>query len=195
MRPARRTNDTLPHSTSSARALAIAALLAAACSSKPDAHPTSSAAPSAGESSAPPTSSSAASGGRDARWPGSPVTARHSAAGVRQLVLRAGSGSDAKVTVDPAATDIVVSGVPTTWGVEGEPSEATGGFVFASFGDTLLAATRGELVYIHFGVVLDGLQITVPPHVTVVRERMVLNQDPTPDLRPPGAPPRSEGRP
>lgn len=130
----------------------------------------------------------------DTRWPGPMITARHPIDGVSTVVLRAGWRGDEKVNVDPNATEIVVQGRPTLFGVEGE-GQADGAFVFQRFGDALLVATKGEYVYIHLGVTIEELEITVPANVTVKRERMVVNQDREPDLRPPGAPARSEGRP
>ena len=133
--------------------------------------------------------------GRDQSWPGPRVTARHSAAGVSKLVLRAGATEKATVRVDPDAVDIVVFGTPVLQGLDGPPAGTTeGGFAFEMFGDTLLAATFGEFLYIHFGVVMTDLEVVVPRGIVVTREKMVRNGDKKADKRPPGASPRPEGR-
>lgn len=119
----------------------------------------------------------------------------HPASGVTKVVLRATEAAAARVETAPGATEITLSGracMQDSHGDASRPSRA--GFAWKRFDGTLLGTTKGEFVYIHFGVTISDLVITVPPGVTVDREPMRLNGDMEPDLRPPGAPPRPEPR-
>jgi len=129
-------------------------------------------------------------------WPGPKQQASFPAEGIRKVVLRAVLAKDATVK---ASSDgkINVSGTPVLRGIEGRPSDGAfndAGFVSKGFDDALLVTTKGEFFYIHFGTVMNDLVIEVPDGIEVVREPMVNNGDTKPDLRPPGSPPRPEGR-
>jgi hypothetical protein len=139
---------------------------------------------------------------RNERKPDAPAcgpvhTAKYPAAGLTKVVLRASAAASAEVRTERGATEITVSGRPCGFDANtpSSPGSVDGGIVFKPFGSTLLATTRGEFVYIHFGATMKDLVLTVPPGVEAAREAMVLNKDQEPDLRPPGAPPRSEGHP
>jgi hypothetical protein len=118
--------------------------------------------------------------------------------GLRVGFSKAGGSEQAKVLTSPGKADIVVTGRPRLWGAYGPPSPGAFercGFATQRFNSTLLVATSCEYVYIHFGIVIEDLAITIPPGVEVEREFMVVNGDMKPDLRAPGAPPREGPRP
>lgn len=133
---------------------------------------------------------------RSRAWPGPKQSASFPAEGVKKVVLRATQAAGA--TVKPSSDGkINVSGTPVLRGIEGRPSSGAfddAGFASQRFDDALLVATKGEFFYIHFGTSMSDLVLEVPDGVEVVREAMIVNGDAKPDLRPPGSPPRPEGR-
>ena len=177
---------------------AATTLLVAACSDRSEAGSSGSAPRSAEPASSTPAASNAQQDatGRSRAWPGPPASASFPAEGVKKVVLRAGNAGEAKVEPSKDGT-ISVSGTPLLVGIEGRPSDRAFdsiGFASERFEDTLLVASKGEFFYIHFGTRITDLVIRVPEGVPVTKEPMAINGDEKPDLRPPGAPPRPEGR-
>jgi hypothetical protein len=175
---------------------AATTLLVAACSDRVEAGSSASARRSAEPASSTTAAASVELSGRSRAWPGPPASASFPGEGVKKVVLRSGAAGDVKVEPSKDGT-ISVSGTPVLVGIEGGPSEGAFdkvGFASVRFEDTLLVASKGEFFYIHFGTRLTNLVIRVPEGVPVSQERLVINGDLEPDLRPPGAPPRPEGR-
>ena len=133
------------------------------------------------------------------------VTASFPTAGITAVVLRASAVADATVAVEPKATTIKVSGIPSggakgyhppdpKW-KETSPTEWGLEFVAKRFGATLVISTRNEIQYIHHRYTLESLHVDVPPGIAVVREPRALGGDGAPDLKPPAKTPAPAARP
>jgi hypothetical protein len=138
----------------------------------------------------------ACSGSRtDESPPTARVTRTFSAAGIKKVVLRADGVHEAKVTSDPAADAIEISGIPAgdakgyhpadpNW-KETPAGERGMDFVAQAYGPVLVISTTGEIHFIHHHYVLEQLKLRVPAGVEVIRRRRELTGDPKADLSKP----------
>lgn len=122
------------------------------------------------------------------------------APGIATMILRAGMAEQAEVTTVPGARVVTVSGVPTGGAAGYHPADpnwretpaAQWGQDFQArlFGTTLVISSIAEIQFIHHVYHLEGLRITVPEGVRVVRENRELTGEHAPDLAPPAASPK-----